>query len=116
MILDHPFDIQIFKGNESEHGYKSTAELVREVAATIGNAFVDAPRRFALLFSLRLRKCFLIRAKESRVSNLFTCRERPERRKSNVNSDASVTLWQGSRFDFHREARIPLARRRAGYR
>src|SRR2546423_5833926 len=110
MIPDHAFDVQRFKGDESEHGNESVTKLMSKVAATIGDPFVDAPRRFALLFSLRFRKCFLVRAKEARVSYLLACRKCGEVRKPNVYADGSIILWQRFERAFHREAREPLAR------
>lgn len=110
MIPDHASNVQIFKGDDSELRYERVTKLMREVAATVSNAFVDTPCRFSMLFSLCLRKCLLIRPKESRISNPFACRKSSEARQANVNSYRSIIRGHGSRFDFHREARIPLAR------
>ena len=60
MILDHAADVQVFKGDDAEHGNESVTELMREVAATVSDTLMDAPRRFALLTPLRLRQSFLI--------------------------------------------------------
>ena len=109
MILDHASDVQIFKGDDSEHGNESMTKLMSEVAATVSNALMDASRCLALLFSLRLRKCFLIRAKEARVSNFLPIRECCKRVQAHVNPYRSITRGKGLRFRLNREAREPLA-------
>src|SRR2546423_13339300 len=85
MILDHALDVQTFKGNDSEHGNERMANLVSKVAATVGDALMDVPCRFALLASLRFRQCLLICAKESRVSTLFARRKRSKVVASDIN-------------------------------
>src|SRR2546423_8064532 len=86
VIANHPFDIQIFKGDDSEHRNESMAELMSKVATTISDALMDASHCFALLFSLGLRQRFLIRAKESWVSYLLTCGKCRKRVQANVNA------------------------------
>lgn len=113
MIANHPFDIQIFKGNYSEHGNKCMAQLVSKAAATVSDALMDTPRRFALLASLRFRKSLFIRAKEAWISYLLARRKRCKRVQANVYTNGSLIRGKRLRFNFNREAREPLACRRA---
>ena len=113
VILDHAPDIQILKGDDSEQGYERVRELVREVATTISDALMDAPRRFASLFALGFCQSLLVRAKKSWVGNLFTRRECGKVRESNIYSDASLALRQGFSRTCHREAGVPFTRRSA---
>ena len=113
VIFNHAKDIQVLKGDDSEHRNERVAELMREIAATISDAFMDASCRLALLFTLSLSQRFLIRPKEAWISNLLTCGQRGECRQANVNSDASLACRKWTRFDFHREASEPFACDRA---
>ena len=116
MIPGHACDVQIFKGDDSEQRNESMTELVSEVTAAISDAFVNASRSLALLFSLRLRQRLLIRAKEARVGNLLARRERGKVSESNINSYCFIVCGKWLRFDFNRKARIPFARCGASYR
>src|SRR5215217_6167972 len=108
MIPDHTLDIQILKGNDSEHRDESMTKLVGKVAAAVSDALMDAPCRFALLFSLCLRKFLLVRAKESWVSYLLARRKRGEVRKPNIYPNRLAVLRQRLCLYLDREARIPL--------
>jgi len=113
VIPDHAFDVQRFKGDESKHRNERMAQLMSKVAATVGDPFVNTPRRFALLASLRFRQCLFVRAKETWIRNLLAIGERTEMRQPNINTDASIICGKGLRFNFNRKARIPFTRRRA---
>lgn len=113
MVFDHAPDIQILENYQTEQGDQSVTELMGEVAATVSYPLMDARPRFALLLPLRFRQSLLVRAKESRILNLLAGRERGERRESNIHADGIIVCGEWSRLNFHRETRIPLARRRA---
>jgi len=113
MITNHAFDIQILKGDNSKHGNESRAKLMSKVAATISDAFVDAPCRFTLLASLRFSQRLFIRAKESWISNLLAIRECTERSKTNINAYRSIVRRKWLRLCLNREARIPFTSCRA---
>ena len=114
MILDHAFNIQTFKHYQTVQGHKRVTKLMSKVAASVGNPLVNASGCFALFTSLRFSQRFLIPKKKARVSNLLTRRERGEVRQANVNPDVLFTEGKRLWLDFNREARIPLACRRAG--
>jgi len=113
VILNHASDVQIFKGNESEHRNERVAELMCEVTAAISYALMDASCRLAFLFSLCLRKCLLIYAKESWVSYLFAYGKCGKRVQANIYPNHLIALRQRLCFHFHREASVPLAGGRA---
>ncbi|HMF56243.1 MAG TPA: hypothetical protein VK619_07845 [Pyrinomonadaceae bacterium] len=110
VIANHASNVQILKDNESEQRNERVAQLMSKIAATISDAFMDAPRHFPFLPSLRFSQRFLIRPKESWIGNVFASGKRGEVAESNINSNGSIILWQRYGRAFHREARIPLAR------
>lgn len=113
VISDHARDVQLLKGDTAEQRNESVAQLMSEVAAAVNDAFVDAPHDFALLTPLRPCQSLLIRAKESRVVNLLSRRERGEVREAHIYPDRPLVGWKWLRLNFHREAREPLTRRGA---
>ncbi len=113
VIPDHATDVQRLKGDDSKRGNERVTELVNKVAAAVGDALVNAPRRAPIYFALRPRQRPLIRAEESRIGNLFAGRKRGEVGQADINSDRLSVLRQWLAFDFRAKAGEPLARRRA---
>lgn len=113
MVFDHTLNVQLLEKDRPVQIYKRMAQLMREVVTPESNALMDTASSRVPPLSLCPRQCFLIGAKESRVVNLLACRKRSEVRQPNVDADRIIILWQGFGRAFHREACIPLARRRA---
>jgi len=53
MIANHAFDVQIFKGQQAEHGDERIAKLMSKVAASEFDSFVNACGNLVLLLPLR---------------------------------------------------------------
>src|SRR5665647_1527268 len=121
MVLKHVFTVQLLKGDHTETIHPCTAQLMRKVLATIGNALVDmldspatvrsfessfvSPREFTLCF----RKLFLIQAQETGIFNLHTARQCGKAFQSHIYPDRQVAQRQVFPFYLTRKAGIPIA-------
>ena len=87
VILEHPFVIQLLKGNDAVLIDQLAGKFVGEVLPAVGNALVNVGHYFmssrsfgcAFLgsrkFALRFRKFSLVLAKETRIGDLLTTGE-----------------------------------------
>jgi len=122
MVMHHPVHAQVFHRNHTEAVYDLSAFLVREIITLEGDTLMDTSNRFTMLtpfwgafcqsgvLALYSCQCLLFLAKEMRVSDLFTGRERRKGFESNVNAYLGRHIWQAFWFALNRKASIPLAR------
>jgi hypothetical protein len=123
MILEHPSDVQVFKCDEGKSIDQLSALLMGKISALVGYALVYVRYYLAPLpslwtalygcaqFLLSMSQSLFIRAKEFRISNRFTCRQRGKVSDSHVYANCASGLRQCLMLDFYREAGKPFARR-----
>lgn len=128
VVMHHPVDRQIFNGNDRKPIDQFTAFLVAEVAAPIGNAFMDACDNLsplgtvwrALLGSRQLAlgafQVFLVCTQELGTGHLFACRKRVEARQADINARCVVRDRSGVDVHVAGDTHIPLPSRRATHR
>ncbi|HEY7021044.1 MAG TPA: hypothetical protein VH349_08005 [Ktedonobacterales bacterium] len=121
--MRHPIDRQILDRDHVKLIDNATTVLMREIAASPRNPFVNTSDNTAtfgalwrafLLFTevtLDLGKRFFLLAEETWVGNLITRREGGKRLQAHVNAHLLSGLWQGRRFRaLTGKADEPLAR------
>jgi hypothetical protein len=87
MVLEHPYDVEVFHYDDAKLIYQTATEFVREVFSAIRNPFVDMCdyfasfrifRRFLFCFgqaALCFCQCLRVLPKEAEIGNLFPCRK-----------------------------------------
>ncbi len=125
MIMGHAVDMQVLYRNDSELINNLTTPLMGEVVTPELNPFVNTcynltmltPLRRSLcqfgMLALHFRQCLLFFAKETRIGNLFTCREGCKRLQAHINPDLGLIHLKAFRLTLATERNIPLASRRA---
>ena len=121
MMVHHPIDMQIFYTDHPKAVYKLSGLLLGEVVAFEPRAFVHPCHHLAMLATLgrsrrqfgvfALDSCqrFLFTAKETRVDNLFSCRQGSERLESHINAYGCAERVETLGVAFTRKGDVPLA-------
>ena len=125
VIVHHLVDRQIFHNKYVKAIDQAAAFLVRKVAASMGDPFMDSRHDLAALrpfwralgrsrqLALRTLESLLIGAQELGAWHLFPCRKRREARQPDIKANRVPYGGQWLRIHFTDNGGVPLARRRA---
>lgn len=117
----HLLNVQVLKGDDLKFVHQASTQFVRKVFAPVGNASVDVLNdSLALVIfgctlgalaqsALRLRQHLLILAKEAGIGKMLASRQGSKVCQTNIYANDLRRWGEWFKFDFTREASIPVA-------